>query len=68
MRKTQPERILEQLREGRTVTPLTMFMQGISNGYEAIRKLRKRGHDIETVMKESPTGGTYPQYELKVVA
>lgn len=61
---TQCDMILDELRDGSTVTKLTAIHNGIGNIHEVVRQLRKRGHNIKTVYANDLHGKRYSKYKL----
>lgn len=60
----QNQKLLKQMRDGRTVTRLTAIMGGVMNLTARISDLRALGHDVICTMKTDPEGREYGVFSL----
>lgn len=66
MKKPQEQTILEHLRKHHSITSWEAIQKyGITRLADRIFKLKKAGHDIETVMKYPADGSRFGIYLLK---
>ena len=62
---TQIEKVLATLEAGNEITPLCALNEfGSFRLSSIIHDLRRRGHDIETRMIETPSGARHASYRL----
>jgi helix-turn-helix protein len=67
MRDSKTSKLLKLLQTGKTVTPLQAWVKfGLYRVSDSVMKLRRRGHDIETVpVKKGKV--TYGMYKMRGV-
>ena len=64
--KTQNQTVLDHLKEYGSITSMVAFERyRITRLSGRILELRRRGHNIITVLKDTNTGSKYAEYVLK---